>query len=159
MRLQVETTAGIEVGQWVRVFALERYQGPRRRELLADGVKPALFRPTPLATAGGGNSTGTAAANTTTTPQSPPPAGANATATAAQSPPPSGPHFLPLTPTLLRQSESARLMDQDEATEGTPGVNAAASKGSLDAYLYGELDGAASGKSEWLARAAHAVPP
>jgi hypothetical protein len=127
VRLQVETTAGIEVGQWVRVFALERYQGPRRRQLLADGAKPALSRP--QATAGAGTANGTA--------------GTNAKAGAAQSP-----RFLPLTPTLLRQSESARLMDLDEASEGSPGVNAAASRGSLDAYLYGELDGAPSGKSE-----------
>ena len=125
VRLQVDTTAGIEVGQWVRIFALERYQGPRRRELLADGAQPALVRA--QATAGADTANGTAG----TSPKAA-----------------TGPRFLPLTPTLLRQSESGRLLDLDEASEGSPGVNAAASRGSLDAYLYGELDGPPSGKSE-----------
>lgn len=42
-RLQVGSTAAIQVGSWIRIFALERYRGPsRRRHLLQNATDTAV---------------------------------------------------------------------------------------------------------------------
>ncbi|KAL4458885.1 hypothetical protein ABPG75_013750 [Micractinium tetrahymenae] len=112
-RLQVSTTDGIEVGQWVRLYALASSHARRRLQSATAPGDPRTAAP-------------------------PPPAGAsrNATATPPQAPPASGSEegVLPLPPALARLvAEGIQAAESEQV-----GVSVAAQPGSIDAFIYGE---------------------
>lgn len=131
---QVASTNEIQVGSWIRIYALDRYSGPSRRGRLLRDV------PAASAAAAAGNATRN---------------GRNDIASSIESgissdlalPP------LPLTPGLSRALARGRQELAAEKAEEQQGVWAAAAAGSLDAYLYGEQAGAPSGQSELIAAA------
>lgn len=120
---QVSSTAEINVGDWVRIYALApspaRRLG-RRRLAAAAGTAQGLVRPRPAGHAGN----------------------ASAVRAAAE------PGVLPLTEALARQMEAAQEYYVDEIALD---IGSAARPGTLDAYLYGE-NMVFSGKSEWGAQ-------
>lgn len=129
--LQVSTTSGIKVGQWVRLYALASSPARRRLQFATAPWDPR-------------------------TPSSPPPAGASKNATLAPPPPQqqqpapgSDPGVLPMPPALARLvAEGIENAESEQA-----GVSIAAQPGTIDAFIYGEnlVD---SGSSEWAARRA-----
>ncbi|EFN53344.1 hypothetical protein CHLNCDRAFT_137072 [Chlorella variabilis] len=107
-RLQVSSTAGIQVGQWVRIYALAPSPN-RRRQLLQNGTAVPASGP-------GGDAVGIAVEQS----------GAGGGAGG----------LLPLTPVLQRQVAVAAEYAASELAE--EGVWASARGGTLDAYLYGD---------------------
>lgn len=121
---QVASTGDIQVGSWVRIYALDRYNGPARRGRLLQNV------PFGAGLAPGGRN------------------GVDGSVDGPISSNLALPAPLPLTSGLRRAVAQARLDLAVEEAEEQQGVSAAAAPGSLDAYLYGEQAGAPSGQSE-----------
>lgn len=128
-RLQVASTNNIQVGSWVKIYALDRYSGPSRRGRRLQDMPAAAGAAAPSSTAGGGRNDIDGSIDS------------GISSNLAQPAP------LPLTPGLSRALAQARLALAAEEAEEQQGVSAAASAGSLDAYLYGEQAGAPSGQN------------
>lgn len=124
------STNNIQVGSWVKIYALDRYSGPSRRGRRLQDMPAAAGAAAPSSTAGGGRNDIDGSIDS------------GISSNLAQPAP------LPLTPGLSRALAQARLALAAEEAEEQQGVSAAASAGSLDAYLYGEQAGAPSGQSK-----------